>query len=60
MLSLAINLACIKTEMEAKEMIQNYGLVYSIDTEKLQLILQQEFIQNIASDQMFILGEMVF
>ena len=42
-------------------MIQNCGLVYSIDREKLhQLILWQEFVQNIASDQMFISGEMVF
>ena len=49
-----------KTDIETHETIQNYGLVYSIDTEKLQLILQQEFIENIASDYMFISGEMVF
>ena len=41
-------------------MIQNCGLVYSVDREKfLQPALQQEFIQNIASDQMFISGEIV-
>ena len=54
MLSLAINLACVKTDVVAHKMIQNCGLVYSIGTEKLQLILQQQFIQNIASDQIFI------
>ena len=44
-----------------KVLIRNYGLVYSINTEKLhQLILWQEFIQNIANDQMFISGEMIF
>ena len=44
-----------------KVSIWNYGLMYSIDREKLhQLILWQEFIQNIAIDQMFISGEMVF
>ena len=42
-------------------MIQNCGLVHSIDREKLyQLILQQEFIQNRASDPMFILDETIF
>ena len=47
--------------MEAHEMIRNCGLVSYIDREKLdQLMLQQEFIQNIASGQMFISGEMVF
>ena len=55
------HLICVKTDVETHEKIQNCGLVYSIDREKLhQLILQQEFVQNIASDQMFILGEMVF
>ena len=54
-------LACIKPDVQARKMIWNCGLVYSIDREKLhQLILWQEFVQNIASDQMFILGEMVF
>ena len=42
MLSLAINLACVKRDVEAHETIRNCGLVYSIDREKLQLILQQE------------------
>ena len=46
-----------KTDVEAHKMIQNCGSVHSIDRKKLnQLILQQEFIQNRASDQMFILG----
>ena len=47
-----------KTHVEVHEMIWNCGLVYSIDREKLhQLILWQEFIKNIAVDQMFISGE---
>ena len=55
------HLACVKTDVEAYETIQNSGLVYSIHREKLyQLIVQQEFVQNIASHQMFISGEMVF
>ena len=42
-------------------MIQNCGLVHSIDREKLyQLILQQEFIQNRESEPMFILDETIF
>ena len=42
-------LACV----EAHKIIWNCGLVYSIDTEKLhQLILWQEYVQNIASDPM--------
>ena len=50
-----------KTDVEAHETIRNCGLVSYIDREKLdQLMLQQEFIQNIASGQMFISGEMVF
>ena len=54
-------LACIKTDVEAHETIQNCGLVHSIDREKLyQLILWQKFIQNRASVPMFILGEMIF
>ena len=49
-----------KTNVEANKTTWNCGLIYSFDKEKLyQLILQQEFIQNIASDQMFISGEMV-
>ena len=54
MLSLAINLACVKRDVEAHETIRNCGLVYSIDREKLQLILQQECVQNV------VIGEMVF
>ena len=47
--------------MEAHKTIQNCGLVYSINIEKLhQLILRQEFFLNIASDQVIISGEMVF
>ena len=58
-------LAYIKTDVEVHETIQNCGLVYSIDSEKLhRLILQEQFVQNIpgtvASDQMFISGEIVF
>ena len=50
-----------KTDVETHEKTRNSGLVYSIDREKLhQLILQQQFVQNIASNQMFILNEMVF
>ena len=42
-------------------MIQNYELVYSIDREKLhQLILLEEFVKNIAGNQMFISGEIVY
>ena len=60
MLWLYSHLACIKTDKETHEMIQNCGLAYSIDREKLhQQIFWQEFVQNIASDQMFISGEMV-
>ena len=48
-------IACTKTDMEAHKTIWNCGLVYSMDTEKLyQLILGQEFVQHIPSDQMFI------
>ena len=53
-------LACIKTDVEAHEMIQNCELVHSINREKLyQLILWQKFIQSRASVPMFILGEML-
>ena len=46
------HLACVKTDVEAPKMIWNCELVYSINRQKLdeQLILQQEFIQNMASD----------
>ena len=55
------HLACIKTDVETQETIWNCRLVYSIDRKKLhQLILQQEFIQNIASDQVYMSGETVF
>ena len=51
----------MKTDVEAHEMIWNCGLVYSIDRGKLhQLILWQEFVLNIASDQMFVSDEVVF
>ena len=54
-------LACIKTDVEAHGTLQNCGSVHSIDRKKLyQLILQEEFVQNRASDPMFILGEMIF
>ena len=54
------HLICVKLMWKHTEKTRNSGLVYSIDREKLhQLILQQEFIQNIASDEMFISGEMV-
>ena len=52
------HLASVKTDLKAH---QTCGLVYSIDRGKLhQLILLQEFVQNITSDQMFISGEIVF
>ena len=55
------HLAGAKTDLKAHETIRNCGLVYSIDRGKLhQLILLQEFVQNITSDQMFISGEIVF
>ena len=55
------HLACIKTDVEAHKVIRNCGLVYPIDREKLhQLILQEEFVHNIARDQMFISDKMVF
>ena len=55
------HLACVITNVEAHETIWNCVLVYSIDREKLhQLIMWQEFVQNIASDQMFISNEIVF
>ena len=48
-------IACTKTNVEAHKTIQNCGLVYSMDREKLhQLILRQDFVQHIPSDQMFI------
>ena len=57
----AVLIACVKTNVEAHETIQNCGLVYFIDREKLhQLTLWQEFVQNKSSDQIFISGEMVF
>ena len=44
-----------------KVLIRNSGLIYFTDREKLhQLILCQEFILNIASEQMFISGEIIF
>ena len=54
------HLACVKN-VKTHKTIQNCGLVYSIDREKLhQLMLPQEFIQSIGSDQIFISGEMAF
>ena len=51
-------LACVNTDVEPQKMIWNIGLVYSINTEMLhQLILWNKFVQNIASNQMFISGE---
>ena len=50
-----------KNRCGSTQEIRNCRLVYSINREKPhQLILQQEFIQNMANNQMFILGEMVF
>ena len=47
--------------LEAHETIWNCGLVYYIDREKLyQPILWQEFIENIASDQILISGKKLF
>ena len=48
--------------MEAHESFDpDCGLIYFTDREKLhQLILWQEFILNIASEQMFISGEIIF
>ena len=56
------HLACIKPMwIKAHETMWNCELVYSIDREKpYQLILWQEFIQEIASHQVFISGKMVF
>ena len=57
-------LACVKTNMETHEMIQNCGLIYSIDREKIHLPVTSNFCsENLFRIQwaklMFISSEMV-
>ena len=52
---------CVKTDVEADEMIWNCGLVYSIDREKPHYLITFSFavrIHSEYSDEMFISGEM--
>ena len=57
-------LPCVKTDVKAREMIRNCGLVYFTDREnfisQLLSVLQWRFGQNNYSDQIFIPGEMTF
>ena len=48
---IAGRLACVNTDVKTQKTIQNHGFVYLINREKLhQLILRQDFIQNIATE----------